>query len=194
MRVSVRGDKGQRSNTVESSKHPGTKGAIVYNKRCEITVALYGDTSDCSSIPDEAEPVSPQYFVEAYAVRDAFLKEECWLFPMLLRFEEFDVSVTYNVESDSLCCSRCMGDFFTTAVPCATDGVAQNDPHCLYWNRIDSLRPFAGEIVISISPLRKAVSQIVLKLGNGAIVTVASRKLHFRSVYKELHADRETGC
>ena len=57
------------------------------NKRCEITVALYGDTSDCSSIPDVIAPPSPQYFVEAYATRDAFDEASGWHYPVILRFE-----------------------------------------------------------------------------------------------------------
>lgn len=63
------------------------------NKRCEITVALYGDTSDSSTVPDAITLAPPQYFVEAYALRDAHDERSEWHYPVILRFEECDILV-----------------------------------------------------------------------------------------------------
>lgn len=177
--MSVCRDKDLHHNAVESSKRLGAKGAIMDNTRCEMSVALYGDTSDCSPEPYEIELELPRYFAEAYAVRDAFLEEDCWYFPVLLRFEEFNISVTYNPESNCLCCSKYIGDIITPAIPRTINNLPLNDPRCLYWTRIDSLRPFAGEFVISISSSHEAAFLIMVKLGNGTVVAIASRKLHF---------------
>lgn len=68
------------------------------NKRCEITVALYGDTSDCFSVPDVVALASPQYYVGAYAMRDANDEESGWYYPVILRFDECDVLI----EKDAL--------------------------------------------------------------------------------------------
>ena len=64
------------------------------NKRCEITVALYGDTSDSSSVPDVAG-TSSQYFIEAYAVRDAHDEESGWHYPVILRFADTDFVISW---------------------------------------------------------------------------------------------------
>ena len=108
--MSVRGDKGRRFNAVESSERPGTKGAIMDNKRCEITVALYGDTSDTASVPDVVALASPQYFVGAYALRDAHDEESGWHYPVVLRFEEADIVVDASHNEPVFLIKKCDTD------------------------------------------------------------------------------------
>ena len=166
VRVSVRGDKGQRSNTVESSKHPGTKGAIVYNKRCEITVALYGDTSDCSSIPDAIAPPSPQYFVEAYATRDAFDEASGWHYPVILRFEECDILV--ERVASRMRVRKCLGDARKLI-----GGVSANVKSCSespYYSRVEIAGICAGETYISLSNSQESGEHISLFLEEHAII------------------------
>lgn len=166
VRVSVRGDKGQLVNTVESSKHPGTKGAIMDNKRCEITVALFGDTSDCSSIPDTVALLSPQYFVEAYALRNAYCEGDDWQFPLVLRFEESDVVVdlppnesTPPIKESSL--DECL------SIKNAIAG-GKSRSACPYLARIKSLDCCSGERLTAIYYLADSNS-VMLTTENHAI-------------------------
>ena len=166
VRVSVCGDKGQQVSAVESSKHPGTKGAIMDNKRCEITVALYGDTSDCSSIPDVIAPPSPQYFVEAYATRDAFDEASGWHYPVILRFEECDILV--ERVASRMRVRKCLGDARKLI-----GGVSANVKSCSespYYSRVEIAGICAGETYISISNSQESGEHISLFLEEHAII------------------------
>ncbi|CAK7017839.1 MAG: hypothetical protein PEGG_00728 [Paraeggerthella hongkongensis] len=80
------------------------------NKRCEITIALYGDTSDNSSLPGASPLPFPQYFVGAYAMRDACCEEDGWHFPLTLRFEKIGILVCSETEGGIIRVCKCDAD------------------------------------------------------------------------------------
>lgn len=136
------------------------------NKRCEITVALYGDTSDCSTVPDAITLASPQYFVEALALRDAHNEESGWRYPVILRFEECDVFIEYNAASLQACTYP--GDAYEFAKSRYT--ASGNLERTFYLSRVEAANVCAGEFFIGLENSSDREDGLSLYLENHIVV------------------------
>lgn len=137
------------------------------NKRCEITVALYGDTSDCSTVPDAKDLPLYQYFVAAYAMRDAYYEENGWHFPVILRFEETDILVEKATHETAVQIQVCE----TGAHSLKIDGHETSfcTDACPYISRVNSLDEFAGKRLHSLALSEVNGGSLVIILDESSI-------------------------
>ncbi|WP_297630198.1 hypothetical protein [uncultured Slackia sp.] len=93
------------------------------------------------------EALVGQYFVDAYAVRDA-CGDSDYRFPVVLRFEEFDVSLDVDCDTSEFRASIHKGDALQQ-MQHLFELYGPQKKSCYYWARIEELKGYCGEVTVA---------------------------------------------